>query len=113
MKQKFVRVLKHLCHLTAVAEAVFFFQAEDGIRDCLLSRGLGDVYKRQDQNTSASKTIAKSKAPIFPSSRLDSTSLWLKAVRSNIPTLDGGAIAHSLSTTKSETENELLLVQQT
>ena len=22
-------------------------QAEDGIRDCLLSRGLGDVYKRQ------------------------------------------------------------------
>ena len=26
---------------------IFFFQAEDGIRDCLLSRGLGDVYKRQ------------------------------------------------------------------
>ena len=26
-----------------------FFQAEDGIRDCLLSRGLGDVYKRQVQ----------------------------------------------------------------
>ena len=25
----------------------WFFQAEDGIRDCLLSRGLGDVYKRQ------------------------------------------------------------------
>ena len=22
---------------------IFFFQAEDGIRDCLLSRGLGDV----------------------------------------------------------------------
>ncbi len=27
---------------------VFFFQAEDGIRDVLGSRGLGDVYKRQD-----------------------------------------------------------------
>ena len=26
----------------------FFFQAEDGIRDPLWSRGLGDVYKRQD-----------------------------------------------------------------
>eukprot|EP00828_Plagiopyla_frontata_P035390 TRINITY_DN4648_c0_g1_i3.p1 TRINITY_DN4648_c0_g1~~TRINITY_DN4648_c0_g1_i3.p1 ORF type:complete len:187 (+),score=29.99 TRINITY_DN4648_c0_g1_i3:60-620(+) len=26
---------------------VFFFQAEDGIRDFCLSRGLGDVYKRQ------------------------------------------------------------------
>src|SRR5665254_19636 len=27
--------------------AVFFFQAEDGIRDAQESRGLGDVYKRQ------------------------------------------------------------------
>ena len=26
---------------------VFFFQAEDGIRDQPRSRGLGDVYKRQ------------------------------------------------------------------
>ena len=28
----------------------FFFQAEDGIRDLVRSRGLGDVYKRQIQN---------------------------------------------------------------
>ncbi|CZS11793.1 hypothetical protein CDFC105_93910 [Clostridioides difficile] len=28
-------------------EVIFFFQAEDGIRDFCLSRGLGDVYKRQ------------------------------------------------------------------
>ena len=27
--------------------SVFFFQAEDGIRDLVRSRGLGDVYKRQ------------------------------------------------------------------
>ena len=27
---------------------VCFFQAEDGIRDLVRSRGLGDVYKRQD-----------------------------------------------------------------
>ena len=27
--------------------SVFFFQAEDGIRDAQESRGLGDVYKRQ------------------------------------------------------------------
>ena len=26
---------------------MFFFQAEDGIRDLVRSRGLGDVYKRQ------------------------------------------------------------------
>ena len=28
-------------------DCVFFFQAEDGIRDAQESRGLGDVYKRQ------------------------------------------------------------------
>ena len=27
----------------------FFFQAEDGIRYLVRSRGLGDVYKRQDR----------------------------------------------------------------
>ena len=31
---------------------VFFFQAEDGIRDLVRSRGLGDVYKRQGFNVS-------------------------------------------------------------
>ena len=29
------------------AHSFFFFQAEDGIRDLVRSRGLGDVYKRQ------------------------------------------------------------------
>ena len=28
---------------------IFFCQAEDGIRDLVRSRGLGDVYKRQGQ----------------------------------------------------------------
>eukprot|EP01016_Furgasonia_blochmanni_P008873 TRINITY_DN13664_c0_g1_i1.p2 TRINITY_DN13664_c0_g1~~TRINITY_DN13664_c0_g1_i1.p2 ORF type:complete len:135 (-),score=24.89 TRINITY_DN13664_c0_g1_i1:380-784(-) len=28
---------------------IFFFQAEDGIRDHAQSRGLGDVYKRQNR----------------------------------------------------------------
>ena len=28
----------------------FFFQAEDGIRDLVRSRGLGDVYKRQHKS---------------------------------------------------------------
>jgi len=27
---------------------IFFLQAEDGIRDLVRSRGLGDVYKRQE-----------------------------------------------------------------
>ena len=30
-----------------IGSRVFFFQAEDGIRDLVRSRGLGDVYKRQ------------------------------------------------------------------
>ena len=30
----------------------FFFQAEDGIRDLVRSRGLGDVYKRQGRHYS-------------------------------------------------------------
>mgnify|MGYP003381642805 CR=1 FL=1 len=31
---------------------MFFFQAEDGIRDLVRSRGLGDVYKRQVRDRS-------------------------------------------------------------
>ena len=30
-----------------ITSVFFFFQAEDGIRDLVRSRGLGDVYKRQ------------------------------------------------------------------
>ena len=33
--------------LCVVCVCCFFFQAEDGIRDLVRSRGLGDVYKRQ------------------------------------------------------------------
>ena len=34
------------------SNVVFFFQAEDGIRDLVRSRGLGDVYKRQKERLS-------------------------------------------------------------
>ena len=34
----------------------FFFQAEDGIRDLVRSRGLGDVYKRQPPHRRPSRT---------------------------------------------------------
>ena len=36
----------------------FFFQAEDGIRDLVRSRGLGDVYKRQLQVRALSARLA-------------------------------------------------------
>ena len=37
----------------------FFFQAEDGIRDLVRSRGLGDVYKRQVLEETESKAWQK------------------------------------------------------
>ena len=36
---------------------VFFVQAEDGIRDLVRSRGLGDVYKRQARTPSCGSCI--------------------------------------------------------
>ena len=36
-----------MCTTFLISLFFFFFQAEDGIRDFCLSRGLGDVYKRQ------------------------------------------------------------------
>ena len=38
--------------LCLAGRCFFFFQAEDGIRDLVRSRGLGDVYKRQALDTS-------------------------------------------------------------
>ena len=39
--------LPHASHSGMTKTTILFFQAEDGIRDFCLSRGLGDVYKRQ------------------------------------------------------------------
>ena len=38
----------------------FFFQAEDGIRDLVRSRGLGDVYKRQPPRHTMKKSGSRS-----------------------------------------------------
>ena len=38
----------------------FFFQAKDGIRDLVRSRGLGDVYKRQGKAGSNSRLAGES-----------------------------------------------------
>ena len=44
-----VRVSAHGVGDVDKRQGIFFFQAEDGIRDLVRCRGLGDVYKRQDQ----------------------------------------------------------------
>ena len=38
---------------------IFFFQAEDGIRDLVRSRGLGDVYKRQGMDEAPHNAVAR------------------------------------------------------
>ena len=42
----------------------FFFQAEDGIRDLVRSRGLGDVYKRQGMNGLEVARVASGKCHV-------------------------------------------------
>ena len=42
--------------LLALGALLFFFQAEDGIRDLVRSRGLGDVYKRQGLSWDTSRS---------------------------------------------------------
>ena len=59
---------------------VFFFQAEDGIRDLVRSRGLGDVYKRQvlqDLHTAIARNTAILNAVPDTLLRLDAGGLVL------------------------------------
>ena len=48
-----------ICGICVVV-VFFFFQAEDGIRDLVRSRGLGDVYKRQVLNKETSRNTLNS-----------------------------------------------------
>ena len=50
----------------------FFFQAEDGIRDLVRSRGLGDVYKRQAESTRRGPAFASAVPAIADSRGADS-----------------------------------------
>ena len=53
----------------------FFFQAEDGIRDRSPSRGLGDVYKRQDYDFEAHKKLVPMQPGDVPVTYADTTAL--------------------------------------
>ena len=43
--------------MLVIVDCCFFFQAEDGIRDLVRSRGLGDVYKRQRITNSEERVV--------------------------------------------------------
>ena len=52
---------------------LFFFQAEDGIRDLVRSRGLGDVYKRQARTGNDGQTGYHAAAPVAQRALLQSS----------------------------------------
>ena len=59
-----VVVLGFISIVVVFCFVVFFVQAEDGIRDLVRSRGLGDVYKRQmtnctDRRSRSSRCLAR------------------------------------------------------
>ena len=49
---------------------IFFFQAEDGIRDLVRSRGLGDVYKRQERASSTAASASSTAGFVVDSSKM-------------------------------------------
>ena len=53
---------------------VFVFQAEDGIRDLVRSRGLGDVYKRQGLHSASDDLLWEAKQHGFSDRQL--SHLW-------------------------------------
>eukprot|EP00825_Cyclidium_porcatum_P021953 TRINITY_DN24313_c0_g1_i2.p1 TRINITY_DN24313_c0_g1~~TRINITY_DN24313_c0_g1_i2.p1 ORF type:complete len:114 (+),score=7.99 TRINITY_DN24313_c0_g1_i2:26-367(+) len=72
---------------------IFFFQAEDGIRDHAQSRGLGDVYKRQAvfpalsfSSTSKSALMDSSGTEKSRTSSIMSKSFLLKCIFDMLPT---------------------------
>ena len=54
-----------------------FFKAEDGIRDSSPSRGLGDVYKRQDEGNIVEEKNTKE---FFENPENDRTKLFLSQI---------------------------------
>ena len=62
-----------------VVSIEFFFQAEDGIRDLVRSRGLGDVYKRQINGCVAERPIAAACKAVSHGTR------WFESIRTHQP----------------------------
>ena len=65
---------------------LFFFQAEDGIRYLVRSRGLGDVYKRQALVTAAQRDRERAQADVAGTGKLQAQSRLVSPV-------DGGVSA--------------------
>ena len=71
---------------------VFFFQAEDGIRDLVRSRGLGDVYKRQflyytNMDTLIQPRILKGFRDYLPDAEIQRALLAVSYTHLTLPTI--------------------------
>ena len=62
---------------------VFFCQAEDGIRDLVRSRGLGDVYKRQPFDSAEARPVPYASPLWATAMRILSVSLSVYAKRTS------------------------------
>ena len=81
----------------------FFFQAEDGIRDLVRSRGLGDVYKRQEQcNNKRNNNVVEWNG------KTQTTSQWAREIGVDEDTL--GARYRSCLLYTSDAADDLLCV---
>ena len=69
---------------------VFFFQAEDGIRDLVRSRGLGDVYKRQPAAYTSMGITAENVARQFKITRADQDAFALRSHQRATAAIQGG-----------------------
>ena len=68
----------------------FFFQAEDGIRDLVRSRGLGDVYKRQGDKAVIAALDRIDPQQLPPADQLN-RDLFRRQYQANIDTYDYGS----------------------
>ena len=76
---------------------MFFFQAEDGIRDLVRSRGLGDVYKRQDLDKKIGEKFIQSKEWVsFAVKNFDKETRSLALKTEILPSVSGTLILLSL-----------------
>ena len=77
--------------LRGLVVVFFFFRAEDGIRDLVRSRGLGDVYKRQIMGNMdiAERRLPQDGRTSFETAQGDAVDLRL----ASIPTLHGENIS--------------------
>eukprot|EP00658_Telonema_sp_P-2_P060572 TRINITY_DN49464_c0_g1_i2.p1 TRINITY_DN49464_c0_g1~~TRINITY_DN49464_c0_g1_i2.p1 ORF type:complete len:158 (-),score=55.81 TRINITY_DN49464_c0_g1_i2:93-566(-) len=84
---------------------VFFFQAEDGIRDAQESRGLGDVYKRQVDRSERSMEAAERAAPFV---KEGSTVILFHAYRKPEPYLIAGPCISGVLVENEQYEKECI-----